>query len=114
MLAFPSVIYDVTEFLLFSKRYYERLNPDAVNIKISLKRTHERQLVSSGPILIGAYVCREPSVTAQEIVKTSDLRASYDEVARRFLKHLLALFNWDDPPDEMLQEWQQKLLERRV
>jgi hypothetical protein len=44
----------------------------------------------------------------------ADLRASYDEIARRFLKHIFALFNVDDVSDETLLQYQTKLLEGRV
>ena len=44
----------------------------------------------------------------------AELRASYDEIARRFLKHIFALFNINDVSDETLSGWQAKLLEGRI
>jgi hypothetical protein len=114
VLAFPNVIFDVTEFVMFCMRFYEKLNPEGVSITILLNGTRDRELVSNRSVLSGRYVCSESSICWEEIVKTADLRASYDEIARRCLKYLFALFNWDTPSDEMLRGWQQKLLNRQI
>ncbi len=106
-LRFPNVIYDITEFVLFCKRYYGNLDVDAVSIRLALNRTQERQLTEIG---LGNYICYEPSISAEELTEMPDLAAFHDGLARRFLKHFFALFNWNDPSEEMLQKWQQKLL----
>lgn len=38
--------------------------------------------------------------------------ASFEGVAREFIKEIFMLFNWNDPAESMLVAWQKKLLER--
>lgn len=113
-LRFPNVIYDVTEFVFFCKRYHENLEAETVSISLTLNKTQGRQLASTPDIDLGNYICHEPSISAEELIEAHDLAASYGALAKRFLEHLFALFNWNDPSEEMLQGWQQKLLEHRI
>jgi hypothetical protein len=44
----------------------------------------------------------------------TDLRADSLAVARRYIKPIFELFNWNDVRDGTLQDWQRQLVERRL
>lgn len=115
MLGFPSFLWDITEFVLFCKRYYERLDVEAIAIKITLNGTEQRVLIPGSPVIsmgTGTDICQEPSVSREEVTKMSELKAAHEDVSQRFVKHFLALFNSEMPSDETLRMFQQKLLNR--
>jgi len=119
LLSFVGVILEITEHFLFAKRYYERLAPDAtVNLTIRLTGTENRKLKSYNMIqegdLYGDYICREPKVEVQTRCTVAELIASYDELARKAIRRVYELFNWNSSREEMMREWQERLLNRRL
>jgi hypothetical protein len=40
------------------------------------------------------------------------LRADPESVARGIIRRVFELFNWNDPDENMLRNWQQKLIQR--
>lgn len=117
ILEFPCVIYDVTEFLLFCRRYFERLDVDSLSFRLYLNGTQDRVLMvrtSDHETVQTNYICHEPAVTYSEIIPLAELKASYDVIARRILRYILALFNWNDPSDDVIHTSQRNLVERRL
>lgn len=116
VLDFPGFVLNLTEFLLFFKRFYEQVGPDSVTIQILLNGMAGRRMVSEPSIIMpSGCACSEQSISNEETVTLGELKASHDEIAKRFVKHILALFNceqWAD--EEALEEWQRRLYERRL
>lgn len=115
-LSFIGVILEITEYLLFAKRYFEKVAPDStVHITIRLTDTENRFLASFGEgSLYGNYVCREPQVEVEVECTVAELIASYDELARKAIRRVYELFNWNDSTDELMQNWQEVLVNRRI
>jgi hypothetical protein len=116
-LSFVGVVLDITEHFLFAKRYYEKIAPDAtVNLMIRLTDTENRVLKSfgqEGP-LFAEYICREPQIEIQTKCTVAELAAAYDELARKAIRRVYELFNWNNSDDGMIRSWQERLLNRRL
>jgi len=118
-LSFVGVILQVTEYFLFARRYYEKFAPDAtVNLTIRLTDTQDRILKTFNIInegdLHGEYICREPRVEVQTKCTVAELGASYDELARKVIRKIYELFNWNNSREEMIQGWQERLVNQRL
>lgn len=115
-LSFISVIYSFTEFLLFLARLYERIAPDAT-IRITVKMTgcQNRELGSYEPLvhMFTQYASQEDVISQAREVQVAQLRASYLAIAAEMAKHVFNVFNWMDPDDSMVTDWQQKLIKRQ-
>lgn len=115
-LSFVNVIYTVTEFLLFFKRYYERISPDA-SIRFSIEmtdikdRTLEATDWNSIPFM-GRYAAGVPSLKIEKECTVPDLRASAEEIAIGIVQRIFEIFNWNGSDPNMIRGWQQKLLSR--
>lgn len=117
-LSFVNVIYTVTEFFLFLKRYYERVAPDAA-IRLSIEMTHikDRALVSTEwdvGLLVHAVKATEPGLVIERDYAVPELRASAEELAIKVVQKILEVFNWLDPDADMIRGWQQRLLSRTL
>lgn len=115
-LSFVNVIYTVTEFYVFLKRYYERVSLDAA-IKVSIELTHlkDRTLTesdSSSWSLLGSYVAKVLSLRIEQEYILPELRASAEELAIKTVQKIFEVFNWNNPDANMIRGWQQKLLSR--
>lgn len=116
VLSFISAIYSFTEYLLFLSRLYEQIAPDStVRIAITLHGCNGRQLAS-----FDARVPVWPNLVAQDDVipqvrevQVAELRASHLTIAAQMAKHVLNVFGWMDATDEMITDWQQRLLLKR-
>lgn len=114
-LSFVNIIFQITEFFLFLSRYYARIADEAsLRVTIRLTKTKGRQLVSldAGP-LFDNYVCLEDKIEIIGEYSVSLLRASAEEIARRVIKRVFEIFQWTTARDEMIQQRQRQLLERR-
>jgi Putative DNA-binding domain len=114
-LSFVNVIYEVTEFFVFLKRYYERVAPDAaVHVLIEMHDIDNRRLVSTDFTveLFGNYISRVPMLLIERDYEVAELRASAEEAAIAVVQKIFELFNWNDPDPNMIRGWQQRLLSR--
>lgn len=116
VLSFVGVILEITEYFLFAKRYYEKIAPDAtVHLTIRLTDTLERSLAAFGEAwLRGGFTCHIPSIQIEAEYTVSELLASSDELARKAIRRVFELFNWNDSNDELMAHWQERLLNRRI
>jgi hypothetical protein len=116
VLSFNGIILGITENFLFAKRYYEKVAPDsAVHLTIRLADTQNRTLVSFDPtISLNRYTCQEPQAQADIECTVAELVASYEELARKAIRRVYELFNWNDSSDEMMRHWQERVLNRRL
>ncbi len=117
-LSFVGVILSITEYFLFARRYYEKFAPDAtVKLVIRLTDTQDRILASyniNEGDLHGEYICREPRVEVQTKCTVAELGASYDELARKAIRRVYELFNWNSSTEEMMKSWQERLVNQRL
>jgi Putative DNA-binding domain len=117
-LSFVGVILSITKYFLFARRYYEKFAPDAtVKLVIRLTDTQDRILASfniNDGHLLGEYICREPRVEVQTTCTVAELAASYDELARKATRRVYELFNWNNSGEEMIQRWQERLVNQRL
>jgi Putative DNA-binding domain len=115
-LSFVNVIYTVTEFMLFFKRYYERISPDA-SIRFSIEMTDikDRTLEATdwdrSPFMAN-YAARVPSLKVEKECTVPDLRASAEEIAITVVQRIFEIFNWNGSDPNMVRGWQQRLLSR--
>lgn len=114
VLFFVSAIYSLTEIMLFMKRIYaETLGAESIHIELTLNGCKGRMLGEGQPgLLHWGYVSSEEKILVKKDIKTVDLMASFESVARDFVREIFMLFNWNDPAESMLVDWQKKLLER--
>jgi hypothetical protein len=117
VLSFIRVIYSTTEWMLFAKRYFESLLSleESIRFKVSLTGTLGRSLISADPLvdLFENYQAQVPSIEVEEQITLSDLRSDAEAVGRRIARRIFELFNWNDPGEEMLHVWQQKLINKQ-
>lgn len=113
VLFFVSAIYTLTEIMLFLKRVYaEKLEVENVHVELRLNGCKGRMLGEGQPgLLHRGYISNEDNIMIKRDIKTVDLMASFETVARDFVREIFMLFNWNDPVESMLEDWQKKLLE---
>jgi hypothetical protein len=115
-LGFVNVIYTVTEFFVFLKRYYERISPEA-SIRFSLELTGIKDRVLRATefdvmMLPSAYIASVPRLVIEQDYSVSELRASAEEIGIKVVRKIFEVFNWNNPDPNMIRGWQQKLLSR--
>jgi hypothetical protein len=117
VLSFISAIFSATEWTTFAQRYFEPLVPieEPVYISVTLEGTLNRELISADRQvdLPAGYRAGVDMIPIQEIVPISELRTDPLPAARRIVRRLFEMFNWNDPSEAMLQTWQQDLLSKR-
>jgi hypothetical protein len=117
-LSFVNVIYTVTEFLVFFKRYYERISPDAsVRFSIEMTDIKDRALVSTDFInvpIFGTHAAKVQELVTEKDFSVSELRASAEEIAISIVQKIFEVFNWNAPDANMIRGWQQRLLSRTL
>ena len=111
-----STLYKFTEILTFASRVSERLYPeDGAHIAVTLFDTGGRDLVfwDMSRFLGRRYICEEGQVSVSEDISAPQLISEAGDVALSLTLRVFELFNWIDPPREIFEEDQRKLLERR-
>lgn len=117
VLSFISAIYSTTEWVLFAQRYFESLLSieDSIRIEVDLKNTMNQRLISADPLvsLYDEYRAKINSIHVEETSTVSELRTDPQSIARKIVRKLFEMFNWNNPPEEILISWQEKLISRR-
>lgn len=114
--SFLMVIYEITEFFLFMKRYYgSQPAIDGVHIKLKMGGLANRSLVSLDPAiwLDDGMLSREPAFEYTMDLSIADLKAAADENANRIIQRVFLIFGWDDVSAETIGAYQKKLIERK-
>jgi hypothetical protein len=116
VISFISVIYSVTEWALFARRFFESIVAVDESISLTIRATDikGRQLASLHPgiRLSGNYRTDLEMFEFTEVVAIAEVRAAPEALARRVVRSIFELFNWNDPDENMLHDWQQKLILR--
>lgn len=117
VLSFIGIIYSVTEWLLFARRFYEALLSVDENVLVSIRASgvKGRKLASlDSRVELGwEFRIDVSAFEIKETVAVSELRADPEGLARKVIRRIFELFNWNDPDEEMLRNWQQKLIQRQ-
>lgn len=116
VLEFRHAVWTVTEFLIFIKRYFELIPYFGdLYLKISLGKTKDRILTSldENYNYTGGLVSRESTILIEDNFKMVDIKANYKEIAREIIKRIFLIFNWDKPSEEIIDQLQSKLIERK-
>jgi|GraSoi_2013_40cm_1033754.scaffolds.fasta_scaffold393328_1 hypothetical protein len=64
-------------------------------------------------ILFGDYVCHEDQIAIEGDYPVAQLRASDSILARKAIRRIYELFNWNSADENMIENRQRLLLERR-
>lgn len=117
VISFVALIYSVTEWVLFAKRFYEAILSvdEQVHLAVRASGVNGRRLISLQPDteLYGSLQVEVPSFAIRDTAGVSELRADPEAIARRIIRRIFEMFNWNDPDEKMIQSWQQTLLQRR-
>jgi hypothetical protein len=117
VISFVALIYSVTEWVLFATRFYEAILSvdERVHLTVCASGIKGRRLISVDPsaVLYGDFRIEVPEFEISETAGVSELRADSETIARRIIRRIFELFNWNDPDEKMLLSWQQKLLQRQ-
>jgi hypothetical protein len=117
LISFVSVIYSATEWVLFAQRFYERILAvdERVHIRVRASGFEGRRLASldSRVVLFGDYRIGESGFEIVQTTSVSALRADPESIARKIIRRIFELFNWNDPEESILAGWQQKLIQRQ-
>lgn len=117
VLDFIRTIRYLTEFFLFFKRYYAELPINNLQIKISIYNIKDRQIATLNPVLDireNYYISRVPEVTIEEDIVAIDLKIKFKEIAGKIIKKIFSVFNADDIPDSVINDWQDKILNKKL
>lgn len=116
-LSILSTLFSVTEIYEFAARLCAKdvLRP-AVDLEICLKGTQDRTLFfwQPGRYTNKAYTCALPEIRFEKQHSQEDLLGAARELAITATVSIFERFNWMDPPLPLLQNEQQKLIERRL
>ena len=110
LLGYRGVIFSITEFLLFFKRFYENMAPESsIRIEISLHKVKDRMLFDFSPEHFLAWkIAREEPISIRETVEVVELKASYKEIAKTLIRRIFTIFNLDDFSDSIIEEIQRR------
>jgi hypothetical protein len=117
VMSFISAIFSVSEWCLFAQRYFESLLPidESIHFEVTLTGAFNRLLISADPLvqLAAEFRSKVDFIEIEETVSLSNLRTDPLLIARGIVRKLFELFNWNNPTEEMLANWQQKLINRQ-
>ncbi|MEE9455892.1 MAG: ATP-binding protein, partial [bacterium] len=111
---YSDMIYSITDYLKFLKRYFEDFEPETgIYIRISMYGVADRVLTDYDPgiaLHYGSYVSSEDMAFGVSEVTVAELNSSYPDIANRIIRELLLYFNADEITPETIKSWQDKYL----
>lgn len=117
VLSYPYLIYLITEIFLFLKRYFEQIAPESdLHFKIVLKGTKDRKPISFDRMhdfFFTLNTSNEDTIPLEDDIKVVELTASYKDIAKRVVRQILLVFNWDIT-EEFIDQLQTKLIEGKA
>lgn len=116
VLWYVSTIYSVTEYFLFIKYLYiDELNIDSdIEVKIKLNNLKNRVLKSQDYriILFRDYISKENSFEFNKTFSPEKIKAWWKEIANDICREIFRIFNYDDVTFGIIEDWQNKLLNK--
>jgi hypothetical protein len=108
-----AIIFAFTEWLMFAQRYYERFlrMEDFLNFEFILDGAHNRALMSIPPSapLLSRYTSQESRVIEGGTAVMGELRSDASGIARRYVRRVFEIFNWNTATDELIADWQKHI-----
>lgn len=115
--SFIGLIYATTEWLLFARRFFESLLSvdESVHLTVSATGIQGRKLISADPRVAFYWEFRAgvSDFKIEETAPVTELRADPEAIARRIVKRIFELYNWNNPEEQMITSWQQRLIQRQ-
>lgn len=111
--------YTITEMMLFVRNVAKDPHYGGnVKITISLHNTNNRKLTVLDPGRLSLFIDRESSsndlIGLARIVSTKELDENYLTIARDTIINIIKFFDWSDPPIKVIEDDQQKLINRKL
>ena len=115
VLSFGNVNWEITEMMLFTKRLYEQiLSPEeTMRIKIRLGGCKDRLLYDRQGWGTHGTRCAENILVIEENLNCSQIKASWQELARKYMKKVYVLFGVT-PDEESMIKSQNELLKMKL
>jgi hypothetical protein len=114
-LTFIGAIWQQTEFFLFLSRYYDFLDDnEGISIRVEAIGLKNRELTARDARISweGGYTAKANSFVFQKTVRAVELKTAPMDIALECSRKLLLLFNWNSVTDDIIKNWQQRLLNR--
>jgi hypothetical protein len=117
-LDFLSLIYKITEIVLFIKNIIENTDIEGGSLIIEINGTKDRELESIFSSRIfsfnAGYICHMNQVVVKKMFNKDEITANFIEISREFIKSVFDDFNWTNYSDQMINTHQENLLNRRI
>lgn len=115
-LSYISANWQITEMLLFIKRIYEEtLSPeDRIHLELRLGGCQGRYLVGDHGERAVYTNCAEETITIEDNFNCAQIKASWQEFARKYIKRVYAIFGASETSDDSILEKQNKLLKMKM
>lgn len=117
-LDFLSLIYKLTEIVLFIKNIIENTNIEGGTLTIEINKTKDRELESIFSSRIfpfnAGYICHMDQVVAKKTFKKEEIAVNFIEISCELIKSVFDDFNWTNYSDQMIKTHQENLLNRRI
>jgi hypothetical protein len=114
-LTFIGAIWQHVEFFLFLSRYFDFLeDEEGVDIRIEASGLRDRELTARDARLSwsGGYIARADSFIFKKTVRAVELKGAPMDFALECSRRFMLLFNWNTVTDQVIKDWQQRLLNR--
>lgn len=115
VLSFANVNWEITEMMLFTKRLYEQiLSPEeTIHIRIRLGGCKDRILYDKRGWGSFGTRCAENIIVIEDNFNCSQLKASWQELARKYMKKVYVLFD-ENLDEESMIDSQNELLKMKL
>lgn len=114
-LTFIGIIWYQVEFFLFLSRYYDFLEDDeGILVRVEATGLKDRELTARNAAVSwnGGYVAKVKSFVFERTIRAVELKTAPMDLALECSRKLLLLFNWNAVTDQVITDWQQRLLNR--
>lgn len=117
-LDFLSLIYKITEIVLFIKNIVENIGVDGGLIKLEINNTKNRKLESLFNLMIlpfnSNYICHMNQVKVEYKFEKEQILNDVLLISRSLIKSVFDDFNWKNYSEEMIITHQENLIKRRL
>lgn len=115
---FLSLIYKITEIILFIKKYTESRGINGGNLKIELGNMNKRLLDSIFSFNIFPFSAKYESmietIAVDRKISREEILSDDLKVSRSIIIEIFQSFNWDNPSESMIETHQNNLMTGRI
>ena len=117
-LDFLSLIYRLTEVVLFIRNLVEAADMKGGSLTVELHKVRDRELESlfsfNIPSFHSNYVCRMDEIVVTQVFDRECILKDPNIISREIIKSIFEDFNWKNYSDEMIKTHQENLVNRRI